>query len=87
MEKEIEVCLFDFLNLVFGSSPETKQFWDELLIPDTVQYYNYSGTLTRDSVLLNALYFALIHSAGIKLEIVREDKSPILERKRTHGFD
>jgi hypothetical protein len=36
MEKEIEVCLFDFLNLVFGSSPETKQFWDELLIPDTV---------------------------------------------------
>ena len=38
-------------------------------------------------MLLNALYFALIHSAGINLEIFREDKSPILERKRTHGFD
>ena len=41
MDQELESCLVDFLNLVFGNGAETKEFWTDVLIPETAEYFDY----------------------------------------------
>jgi len=29
------------MNLVFGTSDDSKDFWEEVIIPETAEYYSY----------------------------------------------
>ena len=39
MDQKISQWVKDFLNLVFGASEETNDFWDKVLIPEVCSYY------------------------------------------------
>ena len=39
IDTQIEICLIDFLNLIFGGGEDSKNFWEEILIPETAVYY------------------------------------------------
>jgi hypothetical protein len=39
MDQQIGQWIKDFLNLIFGASEETNDFWDKVLIPEVSSYY------------------------------------------------
>ena len=39
IDTQIEICLIDFLNVIFGGGEDSKNFWEEILIPETAVYY------------------------------------------------
>ena len=41
MESEIKISILDFMNLVFGRSEETTEFWQGVLLPYASSYFNY----------------------------------------------
>ena len=83
MDNECKMFLLDFLNLVFGTlkSKETTYFWDQFLIPETIKafkipdaikYHSYqeplSTLLNKNSVNLNAMFYALYYLFGFKID-------------------
>ena len=60
MSVRINEWILDFMNLIFGVGEETRLFWEEVLLPEVSQHYNYSlRDLYKFERNLNALYFAL----------------------------
>ena len=39
MDLRVKEWLLDFMNLIFGSSEESRTFWDEVLLPEAAVYY------------------------------------------------
>ena len=54
MDKLIEIWLLDFLNMVFGAGPGSKEFWEDIVIPQTAVYYTEAqyGDLTKQQEVL-----------------------------------
>ena len=68
MDDTIKIAIVDFINLVFGSGEETNDFWNNILLPYTSTYYNFSyDELQKSTKYLNALFFAFIYHYGIKI--------------------
>ena len=80
MNKETLMLMVDMLNLVFGRGEETDFFWDEMLfkqcsehfgIDEAILYHEYldgkEEILNRERVNLNALFYAIVHLMGIKI--------------------
>ena len=66
MDLQIGQWVKDFLNLVFGASEETNDFWDKVLIPEVCGYYKIeSDEIKHKDVIYNALYFAVMELTGI----------------------
>lgn len=61
MDVLITEWIIDFLNLVFGHSDDTRNFWSQVLFPEVSVYYSYEmRELVKFEKNLNALYFALV---------------------------
>lgn len=68
MSSQIQIWLFDYLNLVFGESQEHDEFFRYLVFPETSEYYQFPiEELLSHELRFNALYFALINALGLKL--------------------
>eukprot|EP00351_Strombidinopsis_sp_SopsisLIS2011_P002444 CAMPEP_0116871726 /NCGR_PEP_ID=MMETSP0463-20121206/2210_1 /TAXON_ID=181622 /ORGANISM="Strombidinopsis sp, Strain SopsisLIS2011" /LENGTH=73 /DNA_ID=CAMNT_0004510703 /DNA_START=718 /DNA_END=939 /DNA_ORIENTATION=+ len=68
MDERIRENLTDFMNLVFGASEERDDFWNDILLRETSEYFNYPyEDLTKHEMKLNALYFAVIDVTGLKV--------------------
>lgn len=71
----VQDWLLDFMNLVFGSSDDTRQFWDEVLLPEAAIHYQFDlQELYKFERSLNALYFALVEHLNLRIT-QREDTS------------
>jgi len=61
------------MNLVFGSGDENEEFWYEILLRETSEYFTYSYEELRkfykNEMKINALYFAVIDITGLKVII------------------
>jgi hypothetical protein len=54
------------LNLIFGASEETNDFWDKVLIPEVWSYYKIERSeIQHKDVIYNALYFAVMELTGL----------------------
>ena len=74
LEERIKEWLIDFLNLVFGNSQDTQDFWDEVIYAEVSAYYNFEyKELKNHKRNLNALYFALVEQLG--LEVTRVSRN------------
>lgn len=68
MDVLITEWIIDFLNLVFGHSDDTRNFWSQVLLPEVSVYYSYEmRELVKFERNLNALYFALVQQLNLKV--------------------
>ena len=68
MEQRVKEWLLDFMNLVFGSSEESRSFWDEVLLPEASVYYDFDlPQLLKFEPNLNALYYALVEHLNLRI--------------------
>ena len=71
MIKELNECILDFLNLVFGKSSETDLFWEVLLTNQII--YDYFGYQIekdkRETISKGALLFAFLYNTKINLNL------------------
>lgn len=68
MDEVIKIGIIDYLNLVFGAGNETRDYWSNLVLPYTSQYYSFPmDELLNYQTNLNALYFAFIYLFGLKI--------------------
>ena len=68
MSQRINEWIIDFMNLVFGVGEETRQFWEEVLLPEVSAHYNFSlRELYKFERNLNALYFSLCEQINLKV--------------------
>ena len=68
MTQRINEWIIDFMNLVFGVGEETRQFWEEVLLPEVSAHYGFSlGELYKFERNLNALYFSLCEQINLKV--------------------
>ena len=68
MEERIEELIIDFMNLIFGFGEETRQFWDEVLLPEVHVKYSYSLLdLYKFQKNLPALYYALVEHLNLRV--------------------
>ena len=66
MDQKISQWVKDFLNLIFGASEETNDFWDKVLIPEMCSYYKIERSeIQHKDVIYNALYFAVMELTGL----------------------
>jgi len=66
MDQKISYWIQDFLNLVFGGSEETDNFWDKILIPEVCSYYKVERSeISHKDIIYNALYFAVMELTGL----------------------
>ena len=68
MDETIKKGIVDFINLIFGAGKETTEFWENILLPYTASYFSFSfEELMKQQKNLNAIFFAFINLAGIKI--------------------
>ena len=64
-----EEWYMDFLNLVFGNTKETHDFFKDCVYPIVEDYYSYPlERLLDHKITHNALYYALTYHAGIRVQ-------------------
>lgn len=81
MNRESLEFLVDMLNLIFGVGEETDYFWDHMLIPESIKYFevkqamdycscqdNLDDIISRKNLNLNSLFYAVKFLFGFKLE-------------------
>ena len=68
MEENVVAWTHDFMNLVFGNTQDTKEYWDTVVLPEINQYYKHYtlDELKAYKFSLNALYFSLCENIGLK---------------------
>lgn len=70
LDVTIKQSIVDFINLVFGNGDESREFWTQVLVPYTIQYFNLpSDEMFRPPFFINynAIFFSFIYHAGIKI--------------------
>ena len=80
MDRKTRKFIVDMLNLIFGKGDETAYFWDYILfkqcseqfaLDEAIKYHEYldgkDEILNKERINLNALFFAVIYNAGIKI--------------------
>jgi hypothetical protein len=59
------------MNLVFGQSEESYDFWNFIVLPEARHYYQLSADeIEMKEVRLNALYFAILEHVGLTLTVI-----------------
>ena len=67
------------MNLVFGTSDDSKDFWEEVIIPETAEYYSYpEEEIKQQEIRLTALYFAFEYSIGLQIKEQEQKDQKIL---------
>lgn len=84
MDQLIKEWIIDFMNLIFGSSEDRDNYWDEVVVYETSVYYQFPiADLKKHEIKnrLNALYFTLTELIGLKVTPV-EQKEPEEKKNR-----
>lgn len=81
MDRESLEFLVDMLNLIFGNGEETDYFWDNMLLPECIKYFeiqqameytncqdSLDDIICRKTMNLNSLFYAVKYLFGFKLD-------------------